>query len=441
MLPHPLRGALASLEQPRLFAPIPDRLLDAGGILGPDTLRCLDRLLCEEAARAVADWPMPIGLLTTDDRDDRWRLVSSLQKAVRRGDVAAAMAAAHACHHIDDPYLWRRLVVIAMEDVLLGNLHAVALTLALAGNRRARTGIGGARLAAWIAGQLAGGLKDRSACNLCVLVDLDRDLVRLMPQWAARSDSSLAFEATYLDQPIARRMMAAWLLAGTKRFWNINVPTYNDRPRWTVMRLMIESRMPLVLYYIADRAAVRGGGCLFVSLLPLWLELRHVQDDDISVWHDPPPPSPLLGAISAASYDMHTREGRAALRRFGTVPEIARVLDRIAAPKQRFDALCETLFIVEGGRLDRRRGSATLDACNDEAVPLPLRYFGLADPDEQSALIRAVADNLPTLNGYRAAALTAARPNDPLGQIGFNGTSAPTAGLLPNTPTQLALKL
>lgn len=441
MLPRAISGSLDRLGQPCLLRPISDKALTGEGLPRPDLLSGIDRLLIEHASREAADFAIPHRLPCPVAYGDRWRLVSSLQKAIRRGDIAAATVAALACYEVDDRYLWRRLVVIAVEDVLLGNLYAVALTLALAGNRRAREDLGGARAATWIAAQLAGGLKDRSACNLCVLVDLNRQLNGRMEMWKHRPDDMLAVFASELDRPIEHRMLAAWLLAGTKRFWNINVPTDNDRPRWSLMRLMAESRMPLILYWIADRAAVRGGGCMFVATLPLWQELERAQDQDFTVRTEAITGQQRFGPILAPAYDMHTREGRRALRQFGELPAVADALSSTTCSKTRFDLLCEAVFAVEGGKLDRRLSAAVIDHCHERAAALPLSYFGLPRAQQQAQLLCTVGSTLPRLSDLRAKAIAAERPGDPFGSVDFQALLRPPLMASSTTPSQLDLKL
>lgn len=51
---------------------------------------------------------------------------------------------------VDPAYLRKRLVVIAIEDVMLGNLRAVAWTLALAGNQVARRAASDLKAAVWL---------------------------------------------------------------------------------------------------------------------------------------------------------------------------------------------------------------------------------------------------------------------------------------------------
>src|SRR5271166_2480982 len=73
-------------------------------------------------------------------RCDRWLASSALQKAIRRGDVLTAQRALRTlCRH-DPRSAWRRLLVIACEDVGIGALHAVIVTTSRCTNPKACRG-------------------------------------------------------------------------------------------------------------------------------------------------------------------------------------------------------------------------------------------------------------------------------------------------------------
>lgn len=212
MLSPYLTQCLDHLRQPRLRQPLcPNMLRD--GLPRPGVLEGVDRLLCEDAVARILAWEMPRDLPVGQQREERWRAVSSLQKAIRRGDIHAAMVAAHAAFGMDPAYLRRRLVVCAVEDVGLGNLYAVAATLALAGDVASRRLAGELKTWVWLAAQLAGGWKDRSTCNMCTLVNLNRELRPTLPEWADLPGTDLATKAHDMGRPAEERMLAAWLLA------------------------------------------------------------------------------------------------------------------------------------------------------------------------------------------------------------------------------------
>src|SRR4051812_17875307 len=96
--------------------------------------------------------------------EDGWIVSSVLQKSIRRGDVETAQRAALTLFLQRGSAIWRRLMVIAFEDVGVGSDAALASCVAVASNPNWRKANGGNEHAAIeVAGMLAEAPKDRSA--------------------------------------------------------------------------------------------------------------------------------------------------------------------------------------------------------------------------------------------------------------------------------------
>ena len=74
---------------------------------------------------------------------DRWLAASALQKAIRRGDALTAGRAVRTLYRYDPRSAWRRLLVIAYEDIGIGALDAVVTTTVRGANAKARREAGG----------------------------------------------------------------------------------------------------------------------------------------------------------------------------------------------------------------------------------------------------------------------------------------------------------
>ena len=431
MLPHNLTLGLEHLRQPRLLKPICENMLGTNGLPQPSLLQGIDGLFCEDAVSQILAWEMPPNLPIGTNPDDRWKTVSSLQKAIRFGDVHSARIAAHAAYGMDPRHLLRRLVVCALEDVCLGNLYAVSAALALAGDKASRDLAGDQKTMVWVAAQLASGWKDRTASNLCTIVGHDLSLQETISSWANLPDDDLAVKATEIQRPVGEQMLAAWLLAGTKRFRGRNLPDYNDRPRWALMRLMVQSGMPLLLYWLADRAAVRGGGGMFVSFLPIWQALRDADEEALELRTNEIPDRPLIGGLLAQAYDMYTREGQKALRQFAWVPDIARVLGDIPRPENRIPALFHAVFILEGSILNPRVSLPEIDRIHFGSIRVEIGGFGLPMVADQQNLFRLISEHLGALHLARVRAVQ----QSPSG-IDFPALTAAKAVQPSTTPVQ-----
>lgn len=77
---------------------------------------------------------------------DKSIAVSNLHKSVRRRDVMSALRSTQTLIELDPDYLFKRLVIIAYEDVGIANSHLCLLTT-LTASKRLRNTFGQTRLA------------------------------------------------------------------------------------------------------------------------------------------------------------------------------------------------------------------------------------------------------------------------------------------------------
>lgn len=106
-----------------------------------DANRFFDHL---HARFSTADYPFP------DDAPpapfpnaDRYVLASLVQKAIRRGDTQIARRAAHQLLKSDPARLWRRLRVVALEDIGIGDCKIAADLIGIASIVALRRNLGG----------------------------------------------------------------------------------------------------------------------------------------------------------------------------------------------------------------------------------------------------------------------------------------------------------
>src|SRR5690242_19239589 len=94
---------------------------------------------------------------------DPWVISSLLQKSIRRSETVIAQRAALTFLKLKGAAIWRRLMVIAFEDVGIGSVDALTATVAAAGDSAWRKNQGGdLKLAVYLVGILAEAPKDRS---------------------------------------------------------------------------------------------------------------------------------------------------------------------------------------------------------------------------------------------------------------------------------------
>ena len=200
---------------------------------------------------------------------DRWLAASALQKAIRRGDALTAQRAARTLYRHDPRSAWRRLLVIAYEDIGIGALGAVISTTLRSANAKARREAGGDEAAALATSQmLAAAPKDRSADLLFAIVLHDPALEN------ARSmcrSVSVARRLEFVADPtlsLPERALAAWHSSGVEERGERRV---GPGDLGGLMRTYAELGVPERLLEAVGFALKKTRGP-FVLMLPLlWL--------------------------------------------------------------------------------------------------------------------------------------------------------------------------
>ena len=129
----------------------------------PDNFDDLRETLAVAVATYTAPTPTPLHI-------SPWIAMSLLQKAIRRGRNDLAQRAAATLLRTSPDRLWRRLGIIAVEDVGLGDLAAVRLVVPALVGKRARADLGGEwPVASYLVSRLSHAAKCRAADDLVMV--------------------------------------------------------------------------------------------------------------------------------------------------------------------------------------------------------------------------------------------------------------------------------
>jgi hypothetical protein len=274
---------------------------------------------------------------------DRWLAASALQKAIRRGDALTAERAVRTLYRYDPRSAWRRLLIIAYEDIGIGDLGAViAATLRSAKARGGRGAVEDEAAALTTSRILAAAAKDRSADLLFAIVLHDPSLE------TARSTCrsvSLARRLECVADPTLscpERALAAWHSSGVEERGERRVGPGDPGG---LMRSYAELGVPEQLLE-AVVLVLKKTREPFVLMLPLlWLEAAKGETEIVD---SPVPPSSLINGVPLCAIDKHTRLGRQAIRRFARESaEIAQFLMKHARGS-RDEALGMAVFYADG---------------------------------------------------------------------------------------------
>ncbi len=281
---------------------------------------------------------------------DRWIASSLLQKSIRRGDAELAYRAALRFKELDRSGIWRRLIIIAFEDVGVGGIGALIDTVVAISSTEWRRACGEASVLKFIVHRLAEAPKDRSGDYLiCAAHDHPcfsevREACRktsLVERLQLLADSS---------QPLAKRAVAAWFASGIN--WR-----YDRQVQGGDLRALAGAYRDLgageELAYSIVLAAKRVPEAL-IALVPLiWLEVQ--RSGLTGIRSDSVPETKTIAGVPLYAFDKHTRIGKRAIERL------------ISENKPLRD--CIILFLAKGSP----RKAAEIAAFYADAAPLMRR--------------------------------------------------------------------
>jgi hypothetical protein len=329
---------------------------------------------------------------------DPWVISSLLQKSIRRGERELAERAAFTFFHHKSAAVWRRLMVIAFEDIGIGNVDALTTTVAAAGDSAWRKNHGGdLKLAVCLAGLLAEAPKDRSADYLCDA----KDHPRLANFWRAMETTSLELRLSHVrDQALGLPLRAVAALSA------LGIGSRGDISRTGGLEALLtafhELEVPEELVAATGIAAARTREPITAMVPLIWLSARNSEKRvcDCAV-----PPLVKADDVPLYALDKHTRLGREAIWRFACENDTVRTcLARFVPARQRRNAAYVAAFYVDAAPVARRLvwdQSETLEAFGTER---DLLHAGV--PTEGiKPLLEAMRANLGHLNELRTQLL------------------------------------
>ena len=260
---------------------------------------------------------------TGQNLPDRYIAMSQLQKAVRRGELKYAWAAAGYLLVERPETLWKRLAVVALEDVGVANIPGAMQVLQVCKDAKLRNLMGGSEAAAYIATKLlCQSAKDRSSDDLFDVITRDPAVLDMRAAFAegvtccpdavpqtsviqSALDILRDADALDLDDAYVRRT-SNWINA--------------------VSRLPDDTVSPLV-----KEVAVLGLRKTRLVLGPLLAALAPYQHGNQSNFDDPFLPERIISGVPSWALGAHTRVGLDGFRRYlGRSEQMHRLLAETA---------------------------------------------------------------------------------------------------------------
>jgi len=318
-------------------------------------------------------------------------LASLWQKAIRRGEVDWAVMAALELHERDPAYVWRRMRVIALEEVSVGDLGLVARVLAIAGKQTLRAKLGDRQLLVHLTCALSRSRKCRTPCDIASWLDPLGETAEEMRLPGRNADFANG------DLTVIRRSAQAWRSA---------VPlSMRVNGRWTSSGQGSRSRRdaflewidaPPLLRFIVERG---GGTYALNALCAPTAQLMTLGSTPRAAVMPLACSDELIGGIPAYAYCMYSMQGCEAQRLF---LKRTRWLEdeRLREKRHVLNALGNLVFYVEGGYC-----AEVLDVAHGGEIERASEWTLLGRhgirPGDVPALKDSVREALPLLNAMR----------------------------------------
>ncbi|MDE1151042.1 MAG: hypothetical protein PW788_00775 [Micavibrio sp.] len=328
---------------------------------------------------------------------DKWITMSGMQKAIRRGDVDLAGRLALSLWQQDKRSLWRRLAVIAAEDVAMGDIETV-LDVTVATKYPAwRKTVGDAALGVQLAKRMARAAKTRYLTELYLYCDLAEGVANDR-EWAANASfEELAITLHDPAKEAPKQTLAMWALFGSRRFEAKNLQRAGVDAQEAIKVVM---KMPLPNEILSICTATVGTPHFpLTMLLPIgWLEMQR-QSKNLTARKETPVSSPKHNDLPMYAVDgMYTRTGIACIK------ELKKLASGLAGYKN--IQIGEGYFFLEAETLNPRLTCDAWDDFRRESILAVMQSLGV-EPNDYMALHRALIKNYDLYNELRLAKVAA----------------------------------
>jgi len=264
---------------------------------------------------------------------DAWTASSLLQKAIRRGEDEYAAAAAIALFHMRGQHIWKRLTLIAFEDIGLANTEVCIEVTSLAQDQSLRRHSPEVGAITSIVKKMSDAAKNREADYLICSAKQGAVAESIRSDVGKRSVAERIQMAGCEDLPLLTRSVAAWMASGI----NGGGPAIlSDGDLAGLLHHFVELGLEreFASSVVAATRLSKEPIVLLTALLSLSIWQQGVQT---SIVEETAPPSVLCNGIPSWVFDKHTRIGKLAIRQL--LRENRNVRERIGDFVPEFRAL------------------------------------------------------------------------------------------------------
>lgn len=325
---------------------------------------------------------------------DQWLLASSLQKAIRRCEVNTALRAGYALWNIDRQRFWRRLHIVALEDMGVADTEILIQTLTATAQPYWRRKFGDLRVGLYLTQLLCQSTKTRMADSLFVQAERSPAYAALRQELINASADDLADRVMNESAPLVERAIAIWFLAGTKKYPSDHLPVRVGDPDYAVA-VLSRLNVPYDLTHACTGVMSRTSWPLSI-MAPLIWQYVESQRAQTTIRKATIAPVQEVEGIPLYAMDMFTRSGQASFRQWQKeVPAL-----KYFSVRQ----IGMAMFYEESHLTDKTLTTPAMDDFMDAGQWVDAESTGLCLP-EYFALRDLVREHKPVLQDIRARLL------------------------------------
>lgn len=332
---------------------------------------------------------------------DKWLLSSALQKLIRRGMVAKAVVAAVKLHQVDPLYLRRRMPIIALEDIGVGDLTVCQEVLSLCSSSQWWAD-GAVKTVTFLATSMAHAIKSRAACDAFCLTEVSHDRQPLLSKLLKLDASTLVKVACDKCEPRLKRLLALRILGGITLMERGTYQTLSRCNLTALDAVAVELKVPAAVRWLMARQRKTAG---MAAMLPVVFEMCH--DGSVQLGAMFPRSLDVVEGLPLCTLDQYTQIGKLALKRFYLASEELQDFARLHIPCRAPQPLVNlAMFQRESSLLERYLASPKLDELREDTEEAEMLDMGMIDPANRMKLYQLLGDGADRLAAIRTEILS-----------------------------------
>lgn len=333
------------------------------------------------------------------DPNEKWLMVSGLQKAIRRSDFDAAWRCASAMFNSGQAaYMWRRFAITMLEDVGVADPYAAALVSLAASSKPLRLQIGEKRLLAYLLAIACDTPKSRDLCDTIEMLAIDARDPEFISSLSKMTLEQRISTATNEAASFADRMAAYATTFGAR--WGGSAKA-DIAARDSILEALGIPVLFRVLTTLNYRAT---GEALNIPLPFVYAYLLQSAHAEEKPDYFPGSIGEKVNGLHSAAYDKHTWAGKAAVKKFiAACSQLGKRLYEYGVdPSNHVAAIERAIFYTEGGILSPRLSYQGSDSIYYEVLARKVTSGGqLPNLDAALEFYKLVRDNISTLRQIR----------------------------------------